>query len=39
MPRSNGKKSASVRVLKKLSAGPLTLGTAIEAIRKCEERS
>jgi transcriptional regulator with XRE-family HTH domain len=39
MANKTTKKSAAVRLLEKLSGGPLTLGRAIEAARKCEELS
>jgi DNA-binding transcriptional regulator YiaG len=32
-------KSEAMKVLEKLSGGPLTLGRAIESVRKCEELS
>jgi transcriptional regulator with XRE-family HTH domain len=37
MAKVKEKKSQAVRLLEKLSGGPLTLGAAIEAARKCEE--
>lgn len=37
MAKPSIKKSQAVRLLEKLSGGPLTLGDAIAAARKCEE--
>lgn len=39
MRKTKEKKSEAVKLLEKLSGGPLTLGRAIASIRKCEELS
>lgn len=39
MRKVKEKKSDAIRLLEKLGGGPLTLGRAIESIRKCEEWS
>ena len=39
MRKANEKKSVAIKVLEKLAGGPLTLGRAIESIRKGEEIS
>jgi DNA-binding transcriptional regulator YiaG len=39
MRKSKETKSEAMRLLEKLSGGPLTLGRAIESVRKCEELS
>jgi transcriptional regulator with XRE-family HTH domain len=36
MPGSKGKKSAAMSLLEELAGGPLTIGRAIESVRKCE---
>jgi transcriptional regulator with XRE-family HTH domain len=37
--RKTKQKSEAMKLLEKLTAGPLTLGRAMESIRKCEELS
>jgi transcriptional regulator with XRE-family HTH domain len=37
--RKTKQKSEAMKLLEKLTSGPLTLGRAIESIRKCEELS
>jgi transcriptional regulator with XRE-family HTH domain len=37
--RKTKQKSAATKLLEKLTGGPLTLGRAMESIRKCEELS
>lgn len=39
MSKATKKKSDAMRILEKISGGPLTLGRAIESIRKSEELS
>lgn len=39
MSKATEKKSDAMRILEKISGGPLTLGRAIESIRKSEELS
>src|SRR5262245_35570524 len=39
MRKPKATKSEAMKVLEKLSGGPLTLGQAIESVRKCEELS
>jgi transcriptional regulator with XRE-family HTH domain len=39
MTRIPPNKSAAIRTLERLAGGPLTLGRALEAARKCEELS
>jgi transcriptional regulator with XRE-family HTH domain len=39
MGKEIDKKSDAIRLLEKLGSGPLTLGRAIESVRKCEEWS
>src|SRR3990170_1270147 len=36
MARAKEKKSDAIKLLERLSDGPLTLGRAIESVRKCE---
>lgn len=37
--RKTKRKSEAIKLLEKLTGGPLTLGRAMESIRKCEELS
>ena len=37
MRKAKGKKSEAIKLLEKISGGPLTLGRAIESIRKSQE--
>jgi transcriptional regulator with XRE-family HTH domain len=39
MRKTRGKKSAAIKLLEKISGGPLTLGKAIESVRKSEDLS
>jgi antitoxin HigA-1 len=39
MRKARGRKSAAMKLLERISRGPLTLGRAIESIRKSEELS
>ena len=39
MRKTKGKKGEAMKLLKKLAGGPLTLGRAVESIRKGEELS
>lgn len=39
MPKAKSSKSAAMKALEKIAGGPLTLGGAIESIRKSEELS
>ena len=39
MRKTKGKKSEAMKLLEKLAGGPLTLGRAVESIRKGEELS
>jgi transcriptional regulator with XRE-family HTH domain len=39
MRKTKDKKSDAMKLLEKLAGGPLTLGRAVESIRKCEELS
>ena len=39
MRKATGRKSEAMKLLKKISRGPLTLGRAVEAVRKAEDLS